>query len=102
MPIASWTWMIYLATHNNAATAGDESVQRIRQAQIDDNVRVLIQQATPAGSVRRVVGASPEVVSDLGQIDSGDPATLLDFVRWAAATAPAQRYALVLWSHGSG
>jgi hypothetical protein len=27
---------------------------------------------------------------------------LLDFIRWAAATAPAKRYALVLWSHGSG
>lgn len=99
---ASWTWMVYLATHNNAASAGERSVARMRQAPAGGDVRVLVQQATPVSCVRRVIGADPEVAGDLGQVDSGDPATLLDFIRWAAATAPAQRYALVLWSHGSG
>jgi hypothetical protein len=42
-------------------------------------------------------------VTDLGaNVDSGAPETVVDFVRWAKDTAPAQRYALVLWSHGSG
>lgn len=39
---------------------------------------------------------------DLGEIDSGDPATLRDFVKACAATFPAQRYALILWNHGGG
>jgi hypothetical protein len=102
MTTVSWTWMIYLATHNNAADAGEESVARMHQAQLGDGVRVLVQQSTPACTVRRVVGAAPELVADLGQVDSGDPGTLIDFIHWAAATAPAERYALVLWSHGSG
>ena len=38
----------------------------------------------------------------LGDVDSGDPQTMLDFVRWAVRTAPAERYALVVWNHGSG
>jgi len=31
-------------------------------------------------------------------VDSGAPETLLDFIRWGIQTAPAKRYALVLWS----
>ena len=102
MATASWTWMIYMATHNNVAEAGNQSVARMRLVQRDDTVRVLVQQATPDRCVRRMMGANPEVIADLGQVDSGDPATLIDFIQWAANTAPAQHYALVLWSHGSG
>lgn len=102
MAEADWTWMIYLATHNNAAEVGEESVARMRQAALNERVRVLVQQATPERTVRRLIGAAPELAADLGQIDSGAPDALLDFVGWAAAAAPARRYALVLWSHGSG
>jgi hypothetical protein len=95
--------MIYLATHNNVAQVGEESVARVRQAQLYEGVRVLVQQSTPVCTVRRVIGATPELVADLGQqVDSGEPEAVTDFVRWAAETAPAERYALVLWSHGSG
>ncbi len=102
MADASWTWMIYLATHNNAAEVGEESVARIRAVAPNKDVRVLVQQSTLDHTTRHVIGASPEIAADLGQIDSGAPETLLDFIRWAAKTAPARRYALVLWSHGSG
>ncbi len=102
MATANWTWLIYMATHNDVAEAGNQSVARMRLAQRNDSVRVLVQQATPDDCVRRIIGANPEVVADLGQIDSGDPAALVDFIQWGADTAPAQHYALVLWSHGSG
>lgn len=102
MATATWTWLIYMATRNNVAEAGNQSVARMRLAQRDDSMRVLVQQATPDDCVRRIIGADPEVVAHLGQLDSGDPAALVDFIQWGAATAPAQHYALVLWSHGSG
>lgn len=102
MPDAAWTWMIYLATHNNAAEVGAASLELMRKAKLDDQVRVLAQQATPDRTTRHVLGASPEIAADLGSVDSGAPESLLDFVRWGVKTAPARRYALVLWSHGSG
>jgi len=102
MPESAWTWMIYLATHNNAAEVGEESVARMRAGAPNKDVRVLVQQSTLERTTRHVIGASPEIAADLGTIDSGAPETLLDFIRWAAKTAPAERYALVLWSHGSG
>jgi hypothetical protein len=102
MADACWTWMIYLATHNNAAEVGQESVARMRAVAPNKDVRVLVQQSTLERTTRHVIGASPEIAADLGKIDSGAPETLLNFIRWAAKTAPAKRYALVLWSHGSG
>jgi hypothetical protein len=42
------------------------------------------------------------VEKSLSHFDSGDPDALLETARWAFERCPAQRYALVLWSHGSG
>jgi hypothetical protein len=45
--------------------------------------------------------ASP-VLENLGEVDMGDPQTLVDFVAWAVQNYPAQKYALVLSDHGGG
>src|SRR4029079_16980997 len=87
---------------NNAAEVGEQSVARMRQSQLSDSVRVLVQQSTLERTPRHAIGATPGLAGDLGQVDSGAPEALLDFIRWAVQAAPAKRYALVLWSHGSG
>jgi hypothetical protein len=38
----------------------------------------------------------------LGEQNSGAGATLVDFVQWATSVAPAEKYALITWAHGSG
>lgn len=38
----------------------------------------------------------------LGEKNTGSPATLVDFVKWGVAQAPAQRYVLQMWGHGGG
>ena len=35
-------------------------------------------------------------------MNTGDPVTLRDFITWACRTYPAERYALILWNHGTG
>jgi hypothetical protein len=99
----SWTWLVYMVTHDDVQRYGERSIGQMRQAQLGDEVRVLVHQDISSGCVRREIGAAPdEVVADLGSVDSGDPAMLLDFIKWGVAQAPAERYALVLWSHGTG
>ena len=54
---------------------------------------------------RRVDGgeAFPEIGADRGyEANSGDPRTVARVVRWAKATAPAERYGMIFYSHGSG
>ncbi|MFM7107966.1 MAG: clostripain-related cysteine peptidase [Planctomycetaceae bacterium] len=37
-----------------------------------------------------------------GERNTGDPATLVDFVTWGIAQAPADHYVLQMWGHGGG
>jgi len=38
----------------------------------------------------------------IGERNTGDPATLRNFITWSKTTAPASNYALVMWNHGGG
>ena len=38
----------------------------------------------------------------IGERNTADPASVTEFVNWAVETAPAERYAFVVWDHGSG
>ena len=61
-----------------------------------DTRRYLITQDNDLSTI-----ASP-VVESLGEVDTGDPQTLVDFVTWAVQRYPAKKYALVLSDHGGG
>lgn len=41
-------------------------------------------------------------IEDLGELDSGNPQTLIDFATWAIQTYPAEKYVLILSDHGAG
>lgn len=45
---------------------------------------------------------SSPIVQSLGEIDTGDPQTLVDFITWAIQSYPAKKYALVMSDHGGG
>ena len=47
-------------------------------------------------------GTFAEEIADLGEVDMSDPRTLVDFVTWAMAAYPADKYALILSDHGMG
>jgi hypothetical protein len=103
---ASWTFLVYLAGFNNLTPFAVKDLAEMRKVGSTDEVRVaaFVKHQDSRGARRVIlqrdgVGEAPE---ELGDVDSGDPQTLLDFVRWAAGQAPAQRYALIVWNHGSG
>lgn len=102
---SKWTFMVYMAGDNNLSGAGDEDLREMRQVGSTDDVNVVVQfdNAGQEGTRRyRVLRDGDDLVESLGPTDSGDPNVLLDFIRWAHATYPADRYALVLWNHGGG
>ena len=57
-------------------------------------------------SVLKADGSTTTIAStfnlSFGEKNTGDPATLVDFVKWGVQQAPAQRYLLQMWGHGSG
>lgn len=102
---STWTFMVYMAGDNNLSSAGEEDLREMRRVGSTDDVNLVVQfdNAGRHGTERyRVLRDGDDVVESLGETDSGDPNVLLDFIGWARARYPADRYALVLWNHGGG
>ena len=123
-----WTVMVYLAGDNNLAIAGVQDLDEMEAAGSDDRVAVAVEAEFSPSHLQRAGCASPACINrpnydtfryavgatgntrrgpdgptiDIGNRDMTQAAELRDFVRWAKATYPARRYALVLWNHGGG
>ena len=118
-----WTIMVYI-TASNLYPFAFEDINEMEIAALDlhssVNIAVFWDQssefptyATPGepawGDAGRAIivgdGNASQVASTferIGERDSSDPATLIEFVDWASTTRPADNYGLVMWDHGSG
>ena len=119
---SSWTVMVYLDADNNLETYGVTNFLQMAESAEGgpgpNEVNVLVQMDRYVGEggyggwtdTKRFevfhdstpVETDPGFVSDLGELDMGNPATLTDFVSWGKSYRPADRYMVVLWNHGSG
>ena len=86
----------------NVTVLWDQS--ELRQTYATDNG----QQPAWGGTGQAVITADRNMASIrthfdlLGEKNTGDPSTLVDFVTWSKETAPADKYGLILWDHGAG
>lgn len=107
---AKWTVLTYIAAHNNLAQLGKKSLLEILDVGSTPDVvhGVLYDGVLPgrhSGVAARYVMGEPGLVKyqeQLGSFDSGDPDALIATAKWLFEQHPAERYGLVLWSHGSG
>jgi hypothetical protein len=122
-----WTVMVFMAADNNLAQFGIEDLDEIEAAGSTSDVQVVVQaEFSPAylqqagcnascfnrpnfNTFRYVVPTTAGAgvpgpngtVSDIGNRNMTDPAQLREFITYAQSVAPAERYALILWNHGS-
>jgi hypothetical protein len=105
MPAKSrWTILTYIAAHNNLEQLGQKSLREILSVGSRAEVVQGALYDWKKGAARYLMG-KPELVDsqqDLGRYDSGDPDELIATAKWLFDQKPAERYGLVLWSHGSG
>jgi len=96
--------LFYIAAHNNLATLGQRSLRQILDVGSTQQLKLAALYDGPSDATRYIAGEPglPAVEEPLDNFDSGDPDALLEMARWAFEQCPAERYALVLWSHGSG
>ncbi len=117
-PGESWTVLIYsmadtdlepfmVTDINEAGEVGSTEDLKVR-AFVDRNVgygeEPLLDQGDWVGG--RVLDLTEpgrtELVADLGDVNSADPATLADFLAQGIADHPADKYALIISDHGAG
>jgi Clostripain family len=103
---AKWTLMVYMAGFNNLSEFATKDLAEMRRIGSTDDVKVVVFiKRLGQRSVHHIVvekDGKGEEREQVGRVDSGNPQTMLDFVRWATERAAAERYGLVVWNHGSG
>jgi hypothetical protein len=114
---SKWTVLVFLSSANNLYPFALPNINQMERVANDD-VRFVIQwkqtqtrypRSSFDGTRRYLVKhettdkLGSELIENLGGgIDMGRPETLHDFIDWAKAHYPADRYALIVWSHGNG
>jgi hypothetical protein len=115
---AEWTVMIYLDSDNNLESAGINDINEMEMVGSTPDVNIVVQADRIPGydisnsnwtTTRRYYitrDTDPMQInsqfSDLGELNMGDPQTLIDFTDWATINYPAKKYLLVIWNHGGG
>ncbi len=116
---AKWTFIVYLDCDNNLESAGIEDINEMETVGSTEEVNIVVQMDRCAtdgydesngdwtGAKRFYITKDDDTstigsdeIEDLDEINMGDPATLVQFARWAIDNYPAEKYALVLWNHG--
>lgn len=113
----AWTLMVYMDADNDLEGAGLEDFLEMSSVGSSPDLAVVVQMDRAEGyengygdwrtaqrfCVKRgMVPVQEEAIQDLGEVNSGDPQTLVHFVTWATSEFPADHYGLILWDHGSG
>jgi len=112
-PKAKWTVMVYMAGDDSNPDgieyAVTQDLRELKDVGSHDLVHFLAQtdECREKNSYRYRLRKGTPIASDRlgvyrGDLNTGRVATLVDFVDWSVRNFPADRYALVLWGHGSG
>jgi len=115
---AEWTVMVYLDSDNNLESAGINDINEMEMVGSTTEVNIVVQADRIPGydisnsnwtTTRRYYitqDSNPILINsefnDLGELNMGDPDTLVDFASWAVSSYPAKKYLLVIWNHGGG
>lgn len=116
---AEWTVMVYMVGDNNLEPYALADINEMEEVGSTSEVQVAVQldrSAEDYGSDNEWDGArrfhieqdedtsviSSPALEDLGRTNSGQPEAVAEFVDWAVDAWPAEKYALLIWNHGSG
>jgi hypothetical protein len=101
---AKWTVLTYIAAHNNLFDSGLSSWQQILNVGSTREVMQGVLFDGPLGASRYIFGDPGKEIckEDFETFDSGDPERLVETALWLFQQYPADKYGLVLWSHGTG
>ena len=114
---AEWTIMVYMDADNNLEDVGIADFLEMARVGSTSLVNIVVQFDRAIGynnsygdwtTTKRYLvqqGMTPTInaaLFDVGEVDMANPASLVNFVTWAASAYPARHYFLDLWDHGLG
>jgi len=103
-----WTVAVWIAGDNDLQSFGTTDLDEMKKVGSSDDVAVVAQfdrmgdEQTRRYFLRRDTSLDSDVVEELGETDTGDPAVATDFFTWAFTEWPSEKVLAVIWNHGSG
>jgi len=108
---ADWTVLVYMAADNGLSEFAKQDINEMESATIPANTNVIVQAdfseiSAPFGAFRYKIShddtneIESQIISSLGEIDSGDWQSLKSFINWGFSHYPAEHKAVIIWSHG--
>ena len=108
LDIKPWTIVIYMAADNDLELFSRRNLAQLMALGSNPLVNFLVQLDTKITGGKKItkryfVEKNKLVITNPNQqgLDSGDPQTLIECVRWAH-TYPSEYFMLILWNHGTG
>ncbi len=119
-PLESWTFMIYMAADVDDTLPWEADINEMEAASQALNANTIVLVDPPGMTDTMLLKIEhddnhfdPEIVSTVidddeavipagGEVNTGSPDTLSDFLIFAAAEYPADRLVLFMWGHGAG
>lgn len=111
--VAEWTFMVYLDGDNNLDSYGYWDIQEMvsgYQDGAEPHVHVIVLYDKSSSGDSHLYNVTDDGMEEIsgdadwwpvtGEVNMGDPQTLVDFVTWTIQNYPAEHYALDLWDHG--
>lgn len=107
---ANWTVMVFLNGDNDLDNYALADLNSMEMVGSSDKVKIIVEHDSLRGPTIRYlvrkdtnpIQINSEVLQQLGEINMGDANNLVEFIRYCALNYPADKYALILWNHGSG
>jgi len=106
----TWTVMVFLNGDNDLENQAIADLNSMEMVGSTDKVKIIVQYDSLQGSTVRYlirkdtnpIEITSPVLQELGEVNMGDAANLVDFIGFCGKNYPADKYALILWNHGSG
>lgn len=115
-PKSKYTIMIYINASDLESSYGSatDSINEIISSNVGDDINIIVEtggttnwkksEISESSNQRHLIknGELVTVENDLGIKNMGDSQTLADFIDYSVENYEAEKYALILWSHGFG
>ena len=111
-PLKPWTIVVYMAADNDMHNFAFANIRQMAQIGSSENANILVHlniKLSNTTKITRRYYIEKEKITCVSNpsenepgMDSGDPKTLFSCCKWAIEEYPAQKYALILWNHGTG
>jgi hypothetical protein len=103
---AAWTIVTYVQADNDLAPFATYNINDMQLAPLTDNINMLVQWDQPNNKktwrYRIVKGGRIENASLSAEMGTNPVKELVDMMKWAKTKYDAQKFAVILWNHGSG